>query len=83
MIPYVFNHILFRKKKHVKCPFVFFFLNSIHFSRNQSSKKDVSGNHLPFWKRTIYQDTFVKPEEASTYQELDVPENTYQNTAIQ
>lgn len=44
---------------------------------------DVLSNHLPCWKRTIYQDTFVKTEEASTYQELDFPENTYQNTKIQ
>lgn len=51
--------------------------------RKKSSKMDVLSNHLPCWKRTIYQDTFVKTEEASTYQELDFPENTYQNTKIQ
>lgn len=65
--------------------FLYFFLfyNSIRFNRKKSSKMDVLSNHLPCWKRTIYQDTFVKTEEASTYQELDFPENTYQNTKIQ
>lgn len=59
--------------------FLFFYL--IHFKRNELSKMDVSGNHLPCWKRTIYQDTVIKTEEASTYQELDLPENPYETTA--
>lgn len=81
----MFSIIFYLEKKKNKCKMslCFLFLNSVHFIRNKSSKMDVSANHLPCWKRTIYQDTFVKPEEASTYQELDVPENTYQNTAIQ
>lgn len=62
--------------------FCFLFFNLIHFRRNDSSKMDVSGNHLPCRKRTIYQDTVMKTEEASTYQELDLPENTYENAAV-
>lgn len=34
------------------------------------------------WNRSIYQDIVAKTEEASTYQELNLSGNTYQNTAL-
>lgn len=34
------------------------------------------------WKKAVYQDTFVKTEEVSTYQELDISDSAYQNTTI-
>lgn len=38
---------------------------------------------LPCLKEAVYQDTFVKANEASTYQELDLSDSAYQNTTIQ
>uniref|UniRef100_A0A8W8NVK1 EGF-like domain-containing protein n=1 Tax=Magallana gigas TaxID=29159 RepID=A0A8W8NVK1_MAGGI len=54
--------------------------------RNKSINKtalDVSGNLLFCWKKSIYQDVVVKAEEGSTYQELNLSENAYQNVAVQ
>lgn len=61
---------------------IFFFLYLILFRSNKSSKMDVFGNLLSCWKKSIYQDVVVKTEESSTYQELDLSENAYQNTAM-
>lgn len=58
------------------------FFDLIHLRRNKSNKMDVFGNLVPCWKRTIYQDKVVKTEEASTYQELDLSDSTYENTII-
>lgn len=41
-----------------------------------------TGSLLKCWKDSVYQDTVVKCDETSTYQELDISENAYQNTAI-
>lgn len=49
----------------------------INFSRLNVSCRPVS-----CWKKAVYQDTFVKTEEASTYQELDLSDSAYQNTTI-
>lgn len=42
----------------------------------------VSSNPMSCWKQSVYLHTVVKSEEASTYQELDLSENAYQNTTI-
>lgn len=54
----------------------------IYFRRNKSSKVTLSGNLLFCWKKSLYQDVVVKNDENSTYQELDLSDNTYQQTAI-
>lgn len=53
----------------------------MRFRRIKSRKLDVSGNLLSCWNRSIYQDIVVKTEEATTYQELNLSGNAYQNTA--
>ncbi|XP_052694709.1 protein draper-like isoform X1 [Crassostrea angulata] len=37
---------------------------------------------LSCWKRSVYQDAVFKREESSTYQEIDLSENAYQNSTI-
>lgn len=67
-----------------RCIIIFAYL--FHFRRNKSINKtalDVSGNLLFCWKKSIYQDVVVKAEEGSTYQELNLSENAYQNVAVQ
>lgn len=44
---------------------------------------DFCFNLLICWKKSIYQDVVVKTEEGSTYQELNLSENAYQNVAVQ
>lgn len=62
-------------EEHYSCsPGVYFWI--------KSSKVTLSGNLLSCWKKTLYQDIVVKNDENSTYQELDVSDSTYQNTAI-
>lgn len=61
---------------------IFFYLKLIHFRRSKSRKIDVFNNLLSCWKWSTYQDIVVKTEETSTYQELDLSENAYQNNAI-
>lgn len=42
----------------------------------------VSGSTMSCCNKSVYLHTIAKSEEASTYQELDLSENAYQNTAI-
>lgn len=46
------------------------------------NKMKVFDSPLPCRKKSVYSHTLVKSEEASTYQELDLSENAYQNTTI-
>lgn len=77
---FVFIIVIYFKKSIAECLYLFPFL--IRFRRNKSQKLDVSGNLLSCWNRSIYQDIVVKTEEASTYEELNLSANTYQNTAV-
>lgn len=61
---------------------LFSFFTLIYLRRIKSSKVTLSGNLLSCWKKSLYQDIVVKNDENSTYQELDVSDSTYQNTAI-
>lgn len=65
----------------VHCIFIFV-ITLKYFRRNKSSKVVLSGNLLSCWKKSLYQDIVVKNDENSTYQELDLSDSNYQNTAI-
>lgn len=54
----------------------------LHYRRINSNRLNVSCRPMFCWKKSVYQDKFVKTEEASTYQELDLSESAYQNTTI-
>lgn len=62
--------------------FILIFCGILLCRKNKSRKMGVSGNLLSCWNRSIYQDIVVKNEEASTYQELNLSGNIYQNTAV-
>lgn len=47
-----------------------------------TNRVTFNGGILSCWKNTIYQNTVVKSDETSTYQELDISENAYQITTI-
>lgn len=65
---------------------LFLLLLCIYFSHNLYLRKInrmmVSGSPMSCWNKSVYLHTVVKNEEASTYQELDLSENAYQNTTI-
>lgn len=60
---------------------MFSFVYLILFRKNNLSRIDVCGNLLPCCKRSIYQDIVLKTEESSTYQELNLADTAFQNTA--
>lgn len=47
-----------------------------------TNRVTFNGSILSCWKNTVYQNTVVKSDETSTYQELYISENAYQNTTI-
>lgn len=47
-----------------------------------TNRVTFNGNILSCWKKCVYQNTVVKSDETSTYQELYMSENAYQNTTI-
>lgn len=56
------------------------FFPHIKNSRRSKQSNTTSTNSVLFCrKKSIYQDTFVKKEEVSTYQELDLSGSVYQN----
>lgn len=65
----------------VHCIFIYIFY-SLYCRRNKSSKGTLFGNLLSRWKTSLYQDVVVKNDETSTYQELDLSDSAYQNTAL-
>lgn len=66
----------------VHCIFInIFFLYSLYYRRNKSSKGTLFGKLLSRWKTSFYQDIVAKNDETSTYQELDLSDSAYQNTA--
>lgn len=84
---FFFIILLYRENdiKNILCTlyvYLYFFLYSIYFRRNKSSKGTLFGNLLSRWKAPLYQDIVVKNDETSTYQELDLLESAYQNTAL-
>lgn len=42
----------------------------------------VFDSPMSCWNKSVYLHTVVKSEEASTYQELELSENAYQNTTM-
>lgn len=51
------------------------------FCRGVITKRvTFSGSLVACWKKPVYGDTYVKNDEGSTYQELELPEIAYQNT---
>lgn len=59
------------------------FLYKLHFRGIYSKRVTFNGSLLPCRKLSVYEDKVVKTDETSTYQELDLSENAYQNTALQ
>lgn len=61
---------------------IFFYYSTIqYFCRGVITKKvTFSGSLVACWKKPVYEDTCVKNDEGSTYQELELPEIAYQNT---
>lgn len=54
----------------------------LHYRIINFNRLNVSCRPVSCWKKAVYQDTFVKTEETSTYQELDLSDSAYQNTTI-
>lgn len=55
---------------------------NLHSRKRKPYSVTNTGSVLFRCKKSVYQDTFVKTEEASTYQELDLSDSAYQNTTI-
>lgn len=67
----------------INCQNFFFVINyQRHFRGIAKNRGTHSNTLLACWKSSVYQDTVVKNYETSTYQELDLRENVYQNTII-
>nr|XP_034321753.1 multiple epidermal growth factor-like domains protein 10 [Crassostrea gigas] len=47
-----------------------------------TNRVTFNGSILSCWKKSVYQNAVVKSDETSTYQELYISENAYQNTTI-
>lgn len=80
-------NLLYRKigLKNIHCTlylYLYFVLFCFFFRRNKSSKGTLFGNLPSRWKTSPYQDIVVKNDETSTYQELDLSDSAYQNTAL-
>lgn len=74
---FTFQNICFNYNIHRIC-YPYF----LHSRKRKPNSVTYTGS-VPFcWKKSVYQDTFVKTEEASTYQELDLPDSAYQNTTM-
>lgn len=59
---------------------IFFVCGSIMCRGVITKRVTFSGSLVACWKKPVYEDTYVKNDEGSTYQELDLPEIAYQNT---
>lgn len=55
---------------------------NLHSRKRKPISVTNTGSVLFCLKKSVYQDSFVKTEEASTYQELDLPDSAYQNTTL-
>lgn len=78
---FCFERWFFSQRIFLFIMYIFFFHN-LHYRRNNSKGDILTSSVLPCWKNSVYQNTFVKSEEASTYQELDLSDSAYQNTEI-
>lgn len=67
--------------RFLKC--YFSFLYKLHCRGISSKRVTFNGSLLSCRKLSVYEDTVVKTDETSTYQELDLSENAYHNTALQ
>lgn len=72
----------FFHKCMINCQNFFWYKLSTTFKGIATNRGTHSNTLLACWKSSVYQDTVVKNYETSTYQELDLRENVYQNTTI-
>lgn len=72
-----FHNVRFNYNVYCVC-----FPYNLHSRKRKHSGATNTGSVLFCWKKSVYQDTFVKTEDGSTYQELDLPDSPYQNTTI-
>lgn len=56
--------------------------SKLHFRGIATNRVTFNGSILSCWKKSVYQNAVVKSDETSTYQELNISENAYQNTTI-
>lgn len=69
---FTFQHIRFNYNVHCIC-----FPYNLHSRKRKPCSVTNTGSVLFCCKRSVYQDTFLKTEDASTYQELDLPDSAY------
>lgn len=63
-------------------PHVVPMFSKLPFRGIATNRVTFNGSILSCWKKSVYQNTVVKSDETSTYQELYLSENAYQNTTI-
>lgn len=80
-LSFVLSDDFFPREFFLFIMYIFFFHN-LHYRKNNSKGDILTSSVQPCWKNSVYQNTFVKSEEASTYQELDLSDSAYQNTEI-
>lgn len=59
-----------------------YFPNNLHYWNVYSNRKGIPSSFLFCRKKPVYEDIVIKSKEASTYQELDLSENVYQNSTM-
>lgn len=84
-----YTHLYFKCQKNaffsafiIKKIIKYIFSSQLHYRIIKSNRMTVPSSLLTCWKKSVYQDTIVKSEETSTYQELDLSVSVYQNATI-